>query len=34
MLSKLDSKRALVLAGVFIQALENPMVKLEEETLS
>ena len=30
-LLKLGSKRALVLAGVFIQALNNPTVKIEEE---
>jgi ribonuclease HI len=30
-LSKLGSKRALVPAGVFVQALKNPTLKLEEE---
>ena len=30
-LSKLGSKRALVLAGVFVQALNSPTVKIEEE---
>ncbi|XP_039805070.1 uncharacterized protein LOC120669372 [Panicum virgatum] len=30
-LSKLGSKRALVPAGVFVQALRSPMVKIEEE---
>ena len=30
-LLKLGSKRALVLAGVFIQALNNPTIKIEEE---
>ena len=31
-LSKLGSKRALVLAGVFVQALNYPTVKIEEES--
>ena len=30
-LSKLDSKQALVPAGVFVQALNSPTVKIEEE---
>ena len=30
-LSKLGSKRALVPAGVFVQALNSPTVKVEEE---
>ena len=30
-LSKLGSKRALVPAGVFVQALNSPTVKIEEE---
>ena len=30
-LSKLGSKRALVPAGVFMQALNSPTVKIEEE---
>ena len=30
-LSKLGSKRALVPAGVFVQALNSPMVNIEEE---
>ena len=30
-LSKLGSKRALILAGVFIQALNSPTVRIEEE---
>jgi len=30
-LSKLGSKRALVLAGIFLQALNSPTVKIEEE---
>jgi len=32
-LSKLRSKRALVPAGVFIQALNSPTVKIEEDPL-
>ena len=30
-LSKLGSKRALAPAGVFVQALNSPTVKIEEE---
>ena len=30
-LSKLGSKRALVLAGIFVQALNSPTVKIEKE---
>ena len=30
-LSKLGSKRALVPAGIFVQALNSPTVKIEEE---
>ena len=30
-LSKLGSKRALVPAGIFMQALNSPTVKIEEE---
>ena len=30
-LSKLGSKRALIPAGVFVQALNSPTVKIEEE---
>ena len=30
-LSKLGSKRALIPAGVFVQALNSPTIKIEEE---
>ena len=30
-LSKLGSKRSIVLPSMFVQALNNPMVKMEEE---
>ena len=33
-LSKLGSKRALVPAGVFVQAVNSPTVKIEEEPLT
>src|SRR6185312_15171766 len=33
-LSELGSKRALVPAGVFVQALDSPTIKIEEEPLT
>ena len=32
--SKLGSKRAVVPAGVFVQALDSPTIKIEEEPLT